>query len=62
MLTQKSNDFRPAYKNQVNFDHPHNSQANRSPHKNEVISGPHTKTKSILTPAQKTSQFRPPQK
>jgi len=37
----KTSHFRPAHKNQVNFD-------------------PYTKTKSILTPVQKTSQFRSP--
>ena len=47
----KTSDFRPAHKTQVNFD-PHAQY--------QIFFGPHTKTKSVLTPAQKPSQFRHP--
>ena len=66
----------PAYKNQVNFDHPRKNQVNLSPkkhksflarthnpsqyrsiHSNQIIFGSHTKPKSMLTPAQKTSNL-----
>ena len=67
MLTPKTSDFRPAYRNQVYFDHPHEKQINRSTLQNRVFFGPqfqstqekqmiidpHTKTKSISTPRTK---------
>ena len=31
MLTLKTSDFRPAYQDQVNYDHPHNNQINVVP-------------------------------
>ena len=78
MLTLKPSDFRPAHKNQFNFEHTQktsqsiprlNTSHFRPAHKKQSISihtskssnfGPHTKNKSILTPAQKTCQFRSP--
>ena len=44
---------------QFNFDHPHKNQDKRSPHLKQVIFGPHTKTKSILTSAQTKVNFGP---
>ena len=41
MLTPKPSDLRPAFKNQVNFDHPHKNQVYRL-HKKQVNFGPHT--------------------
>ena len=51
VLTLKTSDFRPAFKNQVNFELPHNNQINFIP---TLISN-HTRS-----PALKSSQFRPP--
>ena len=52
MLTLKPSDFRPAYKNQVNFDHPHKNQVNRS----------HTNYNQFSARTQEPSQFGPPHK
>ena len=48
MLTVKPSDFRPAYKNQVDFDHPH---------KNEVKVNAHSKTMSFSARTQRPNQF-----
>ena len=52
MLELKQSDFRPAYKNQVNFDHQH---------KTESID-PHKKSKSFSARTQKPTPFWPPHK
>ena len=49
MLTLPS-DFRPAHKNKVDFDHPHENYVNRSPSQN----------KSFSARTQKPSPFRSP--
>ena len=68
MLTLKLSNFRPAYQNQIDFDHPHKNQANQSLHLKQMIVGPRTKNNSILTirtepsqsiPTLKTNEFGP---
>ena len=58
MLTLKPSGLRLACKNQVNFDHPHQHQVNRSPRYKQIIFGPHEKNQSIAIPALKPSQLR----
>ena len=50
MLTLKTSDFRPAFKNQVNFDHPHD----------QISFIPILKSSQIRSPTLKSSQFGPP--
>ena len=60
MLILKTSDFRPAYKQQVNFYHPHNNQINFN-HTTEITSilTSHTKCQSICMLTRNTSHFRP---
>ena len=55
MLTPKQSDFRPASKNQANFDHPPKKVVNRSPHLKQVHFGPH---RINFDPSHKKSQLR----
>ena len=57
MLTLQPNDFRPAYWNQVSFDHPHKKLSQSTPTLKQVIFGEHTKTKSISIPELKTASI-----
>ena len=69
MLTLELGDFRPAFKNQVKFDHPNNKKKQINPYteinwsstpRNEVepIWTTHTKTKSIFMLISNTGDIR----
>ena len=57
MLRLKTSDFRPAFKDQVNFDHP--TQPNKFNPCTEIKSNliPHTEIKSISTTYTKTQKI-----
>ena len=58
MLRLKASDFRPCFKNQVNFDHPHNNQISFIPTlKSSQIRSPALKSSQNGPPTRKTSQF-----
>ena len=59
MLTLKPSDFRPANKNQVNFDHPHKTTSTDPHTKKQVMFGPHTKNKLTSIHKLAPSNFRP---
>ena len=68
MLTLKSSDIRPAYKKQVNFDHPHKTMSTYLHIKNKSFSArtkkqfnrdPRTKNKSVLIHTWKPNDYLP---
>ena len=69
VLTLTTSDFRPAFKNQVNFDRPHNNQINFIPRlksskiwstrKSSQFARPTQKKQTVFMLVLKTSDFRP---
>ena len=58
MLSPETSDFRPAFKNQLNFDYPHNEQIIfMFIMKSSKIRPPTLKSRQFELPTQKTSQL-----
>ena len=61
MLELKQSDFRPAYKNQLNFDHQHKTES-IDPHKKSKSFSARTQKPTPFWPPHKNMKFRPKQK